>query len=452
MSNVFEVLHIGIDDVDSPSGGCTTHAAYRLVKGLLSNFRNLKFIDYPNLVRLNPAIPFKTRGNGAVAIRVAVRKDLTEEVVGFVANFIEQYVKSYEFRADEDYAVALVIGEVPKLLTLFYKKALTDFVHIDYLRRTVQALGDRCIIPLGIRRGLVGALAAIGWFFECDCTYELIAYRSPENREPERCIDAESVKLMDVRFRDVTFVNFDYEKNRPLISPHGPDPVLLGIRGEDPRRLVEAFRMLKICEDVEGYMIFRTNQGTDAHLINRDLRDFRVFQTGCSRVLVDSKPKVLPGGDVILRVRDVTESGTQHTVWVAVFKETGLTQIVKELVEGDEVYVCGTMKYWEDLGPVIHLEKIRILKLTQAKVLRNPRCPKCGARMKSAGKNKGWKCLKCGYRTKTAEKEVVYVPRKITEGEYVPKDSAIKHLVKPARRYGRERLCIPAEPIDCWIM
>ncbi len=452
MSNVFEILHIGIDDVDSPSGGCTTHAAYKLVKELLNSFRSLKFIDYPNLVRLNPAVPFKTRGNGAVAIRVAVRKDLTEEVADFTAKFIEEYVRSYEFRADRDYAVAIVVGEVPKLLTLFYEKVLTDFIHIDYLKRAVRALGERCITPLGIKRGLVGALAAIGWYFKCDCTYELIAYRSPGKHEPERCVDAESVKLMDLRFKDVTFLNYDYEKKRPLISPHGPDPVLLGIRGEDPRLLVEAFKMLKICEDVEGWVIFRTNQGTDAHLINRNLRDFRVFQTGCSRCLVDSKPKILPGGDVILRVRDASESRTSHTAWIAVFKETGLTSIIKELIEGDEVYVCGTMKYWENLGPVIQLEKIRILKLTQAKVLRNPRCPKCGARMKSAGKNKGWKCPKCGYRTKAGEKEVIYILRKIAEGEYVPKDSAIKHLVKPARRYGRERLCLPTEPTGYWIM
>ena len=451
MSSIFEVLHIGIDDIDSPSGGCTTHAAYRLVKELLHNFHDLRLIDYPNLVRLNPAVPFKTRGNGAVSIRVSVRRELIDRVVDLVAKFIERYVRSYEFRTDEDYAVAILMGEVPELLLNFYRKALTDFIHIDYLMRIIRSLGGRCIIPLGIRRGLIGALAAIGWFLKCDCTYELIAYRSAERLDPERCIDLESVKLMDNKFKNRTFLNFGYEENKLLIAPHGPDPVLLGIRGEDPSTLVEAFNTLKLCENVEGWMIFRTNQGTDAHLINRDLQNFKFLQTGCAKVLVESKPRILPGGDVILKVKSTPESESWSSLWVAVFKETGLTGAARELAKGDEIYVCGSMKYWSNLGLVLHLEKFAIMKLAEVTVVKNPKCPRCGARMKSSGRNKGWKCIKCGYRTKEAEKEVLYVRRKVKEGIYVPKDSAIKHLTKPAQRYGREKLCTPTEPKGKWI-
>jgi tRNA(Ile2)-agmatinylcytidine synthase len=29
-----------------------------------------EFIDYPNLIRLNPNAPWKTRGNGAVSLRI----------------------------------------------------------------------------------------------------------------------------------------------------------------------------------------------------------------------------------------------------------------------------------------------------------------------------------------------------------------------------------------------
>ena len=451
MSSVFEVLHIGIDDIDSPSGGCTTHAAYRLVKELLHNFHDLRLIDYPNLVRLNPAVPFKTRGNGAVSIRVSVRRELIDRVVDLVAKFIERYIRSYEFRTDEDYAVAILMGEVPELLLNFYRKALTDFIHVDYLMKIIRSLGSKCIIPLGIRRGLIGALAAIGWFLKCDCTYELIAYRSAERLDPERCIDLESVKLMDNKFKNRTFLNFDYEENKLLIAPHGPDPVLLGIRGEDPNTLVEAFNTLKLCEDVEGWMIFRTNQGTDAHLICRDLSSFRYLQTGCTKAVVDLKPRILPGGDVIFRVKDPINHGQKNSVWVAVFKETGLTGVARELVEGDEAYVCGSVRYWIGLGPVLHLEKLVLTKLAQIKVVRNPRCPRCGARMKSSGRNKGWKCIKCGFRTREAEKDVQYIKRELRRRTYIPKDSAVKHLTKPAARYGRERDCIPTEPKGKWI-
>ena len=60
-------LHIGFDDTDSPNGGCTTYIAAILVK----KFKNLGFYfsDYPNLIRLNPNVPWKTRGNGAICLR-----------------------------------------------------------------------------------------------------------------------------------------------------------------------------------------------------------------------------------------------------------------------------------------------------------------------------------------------------------------------------------------------
>ncbi|MCD6084364.1 MAG: DUF1743 domain-containing protein [Desulfurococcales archaeon] len=450
MSSIFEVLHIGIDDIDSPSGGCTTHAAYRLVKELLHNFRDLRLIDYPNLVRLNPAIPFKTRGNGAVSIRVAVRRELIGEVIELVVKSVRDYVRSYEYRSDEDYGVAVLIGDVPDILKSFYRKALTDFIHRDYLMRVLRSLKGRLATPLGIRRGLIGALAAIGWFLKCDCTYELISYRTG-GLTPDRCIDVESVKQADIRFRNKTFLNFDYIEDRVLIAPHGPDPVLAGIRGEEPHILAEVFNTIRFCESVEGWMIFRTNQGTDAHLICRDLSSFRYLQTGCTKAVVDLKPRILPGGDVIFRVKDPINHGQKNSVWVAVFKETGLTGVARELVEGDEAYVCGSVRYWIGLGPVLHLEKLVLTKLAQIKVVRNPRCPRCGARMKSSGRNKGWKCIKCGFRTREAEKDVQYIKRELRRRTYIPKDSAVKHLTKPAARYGRERDCIPTEPKGKWI-
>ena len=55
-------LHIGMDDTDSARGMCTTFLAYVIVDGLLA--RGAAFLDYPRLVRLNPNIPWKTRGNG----------------------------------------------------------------------------------------------------------------------------------------------------------------------------------------------------------------------------------------------------------------------------------------------------------------------------------------------------------------------------------------------------
>ncbi|HYU07255.1 MAG TPA: tRNA(Ile2) 2-agmatinylcytidine synthetase, partial [Thermoplasmata archaeon] len=60
------VLWIGVDDTDSLQGMCTTFLATELVSELTKD-RDL--IGYPRLVRLNPNIPWKTRGNGAICLR-----------------------------------------------------------------------------------------------------------------------------------------------------------------------------------------------------------------------------------------------------------------------------------------------------------------------------------------------------------------------------------------------
>jgi len=58
------VFFIGIDDTDSRSGQCTTYIATKLAEKL----SRYTVISELRLVRLNPTVPWKTRGNGAVAI------------------------------------------------------------------------------------------------------------------------------------------------------------------------------------------------------------------------------------------------------------------------------------------------------------------------------------------------------------------------------------------------
>src|SRR6059036_1891027 len=66
-SEVAMVLWIGVDDTDSLQGMCTTFLATEIIRELTGYYH---LIGYPRLVRLNPNIPWKTRGNGAIAIRV----------------------------------------------------------------------------------------------------------------------------------------------------------------------------------------------------------------------------------------------------------------------------------------------------------------------------------------------------------------------------------------------
>src|SRR5262245_31853751 len=71
-------FHIGIDDTDSPSGGCTTYTMALISEEL----QRLGFeIDgYPCLVRLNPNVPLKTRGNAALALHTRAPEDKLDEV------------------------------------------------------------------------------------------------------------------------------------------------------------------------------------------------------------------------------------------------------------------------------------------------------------------------------------------------------------------------------------
>ena len=75
----FKIMHIGLDDTDSPRKGCTTYIAALLVEKLEKLITN--FIDYPNLIRLNPNVPWKTRGNGAICLRIKYSERYQKEII-----------------------------------------------------------------------------------------------------------------------------------------------------------------------------------------------------------------------------------------------------------------------------------------------------------------------------------------------------------------------------------
>src|SRR3989442_11452892 len=82
------VLWIGIDDTDSLQGMCTTFLATEIVRDLTQDF---DLIGYPRLVRLNPNMPWKTRGNGAVCIRIGEGEGPGSIVGSIAGRFIVSY-------------------------------------------------------------------------------------------------------------------------------------------------------------------------------------------------------------------------------------------------------------------------------------------------------------------------------------------------------------------------
>ena len=69
---IINILHIGIDDTDSPDGMCTTFLASQIINKFEDN--GIEIIDYPRLIRLNPFARFKTRGNGAVGLKIFIKR------------------------------------------------------------------------------------------------------------------------------------------------------------------------------------------------------------------------------------------------------------------------------------------------------------------------------------------------------------------------------------------
>ena len=59
-------MFVAVDDTDSMRGNCTTFLATEIIRELSTDF---DLIGNPRLVRLNPAVPWKTRGNGSLVMR-----------------------------------------------------------------------------------------------------------------------------------------------------------------------------------------------------------------------------------------------------------------------------------------------------------------------------------------------------------------------------------------------
>jgi len=430
-------LHLGIDDTDSRSGGCTTHAAAVLVEKL--SLLGCKFIDYPNIIRLNPNIPFKTRGNAAVAIRIDIRDDMYQEIENVAIDTVEKFSRIGEEGTDP--ALVLLRGDPGAEIRHIARASLYELLSAESVLRVIKRSSATAVL-YGAKLGIVGATAAVGQTLKRDHTFELIAYRTERNRGTPRRLEKESVMLMH-RIVPETFSSYDEENRRVLIAPHGPDPVLVGIRGETPRAVLHAFRMIKIHEPVERWMIFRTNHGTDAHfqLERQTVRAHSptVFTGTIARVPIRTR-----GGHVFCSI-----AGRAGELNCAAFEPTGsFRKVIAELIPGDKVTVFGGV-HAESNG-TINLEKIVIHNLAKSLLVRNPSCRKCTKRLKSAGRGKGFKCSRCPDVVRKQPKLRLVRTRKVEPGLYLPDLRAHRHLTKPFGRYHNERVWDGKPPLEKW--
>ncbi|OYT62723.1 MAG: hypothetical protein B6U69_01080 [Thermofilum sp. ex4484_15] len=423
------IVHVGIDDTDSPKGGCTTYVASVLAE-LLDGRKGISFLDYPNLIRLNPNIPFKTRGNGAVALRLEVSEDLVDELMELIYQVVSEL--SHLKHGKTDPTIAFYIGGLTQRLINFYEVSLREAVSRKLAFKIAELEGVK-VRYFKRGKGIVGALAAIGGASLDDYTFELLAYRD-ERVKGKRMVKLESVVRMDRELRPMVYTNIDYNKGRVLITPHGPDPVLFGIRGEHPLVLLRALELIEVEEPLTRWTIFKTNQCTGSHLRTFvDFRSLRPYDSLRLRGTVTSEPLTIKGGHILFRLRY-----SKGEVTCIVYRETGkLTKVVKLLKPGYLIEVGGGVRPPSTThGIALNLEEIRVIRTRPLIKLRSPKCPKCGASMKSMGKEKGYRCPKCGFRNPKARKVKMELPPLLEPGLYMPSAKAFRHLTKPPSRFG----------------
>jgi tRNA(Ile2)-agmatinylcytidine synthase len=430
---IMKTMHIGLDDTDSTSKGCTTYVAALLVEKLQK--LGASFIDYPNLIRLNPNVPWKTRGNGALCLRIRYSEDAEERIKETVACTVEEN-SDLGFRGTDPGVVFLASSRIPSEVKIFARKTITGVVNLkDALKLLTKFKGEAVGFKNG--RGIIGGLAAIGETLQSDHTYEILAYRAPENCGLKRKVEEASIFEMDKATTPHTFNNVDLERDRVIITPRGPDPILFGIRGESPEILKKAFQIVRPLEPIERWVIFRTNQGTDAHLRRvARLSQIKPYSSVVVRGTVSADPRIIPRRHVIFSIKDESAS-----VDCAAYEPTGILQrVARKLIVGDCVEVYGAVRAPSKDKPLtVNLEKIRVLRLAPKIVYHNPVCPKCGKRLKSMGKGQGFRCEKCGFRAAGFKKVEARMKREIRRGLYITSTRSQRHLTKPSIRYGMEK-------------
>ena len=410
---------VGIDDTDSRERGmCTTYAASRVARRIEAAGASVERVQ---LVRLNPAVEHKTRGNAALAVHCDVDPDrgveIAREVIAGSAETDDPRTNPGLVVADHDPDAA------PDDVAAFAREAVRDHHEIADAERLIDAHGYESV-GWKSARGKIGALAAVGaWAALEEWTYEHISYRERERRGRPREIDYDSVFAAADEHYPAAWDTVDREEGQAVCVPNTSGPILHGIRGDDPdavRALADAVES----EPVESTRLFVTNQGTDAHLRDADLSAIRNGRSYHVDGTVVEAPETRRGGHVFFAIED----GDDRLPCAAFEPTKRFRDRVRALRVGDRITACG------EVGDgTLKLEKFAVRELTAVELV-TPDCPECGRSMESAGADQGYRCRDCD----TTEPGRVERPleRDLERGWYEVPPCARRHVAKPLVRGG----------------
>ncbi|MFC4438652.1 MULTISPECIES: tRNA(Ile)(2)-agmatinylcytidine synthase [Natrialbaceae] len=410
---------VGLDDTDSRERGmCTTYVAGEIAERLR---RTGASVSRLLLVRLNPAVEYKTRGNAALAIHTDCDPDRAFAVA-------RERLESLAETADDRTHPGLVVADhgpddAPDDVRAFARRAIRTHLERADATTLIDRHGYRAW-HAGNGRGRIGALAAIGaWRALEDWTAEHISYREPERWGTPRDIDRDSVFAAANWAYPTVWDTVDRGEDDSVCVPHTPGPILYGIRGDDADAVRAVADRIE-SEPVVSSQLFVTNQGTDVHLRDGTLETVRDGHAYRVDGRVASDPETRRGGHVF-----VTLEGEGPPLECAAFEPTKrFRNRVRAVRVGDRITACGEVS-----RGTLKLEKLAIRDLVTTERV-TPTCPDCGRTMKSAGRNQGYRCRDCG--TSAAEKATVPLERDLEEGWYEVPPCARRHIAKPLVRGG----------------
>jgi tRNA(Ile2)-agmatinylcytidine synthase len=428
---------LGLDDTDSAGGGCTTW----VLTEILRNLPSVDVLGYPRLVRLNPNVPFKTRGNAALGVELGHGRGPAKSIGVFGDRKLLSHARGSDLspkEMEEVFATALGVvqrgsrwgdeGTDPALAMAtrrpsedFYWRAVREIVTPSEAVEALASVPGSTYVAYGSGQGIVGAVAALAWPAQRR-TWEVITYRERSRWGTPRKVESTSVQEMETEFPE-TFLSWDGDTRRVLVTPHTPCPILFGIRAQRPDRLLAAADKLR-SEPRERTVVFESNQGTGDHILPAKIGELEAGTSPSITGTVSAEPKVLPGGHVRFCVSD----DTGEIPCLSFEPGKSLPRIARNLTEGDRVRVWGSLP-WEGVVPPLKLEGIEILQLQPVeKKVANPVCPGCHRRAGSLGKGKGYRCVRC-HRSFPPE-AAVREPRDRSQmlGTHLPTPSARRHL------------------------
>lgn len=431
--------YLAFDDTDSPDGMCTTYLATLMLDAL----SDWDLIGLPRLVRLNPNVPWKTRGNAAICLPLGTGRGESRKC-GAIGS---KPIMSFERGTPTDQEAVLDVAAAVLERAAEFSCDNTNPGIVCSNRRpspslywnTVRGLMtlsdvESQLVGCGATwkkykngRGVIGSSAAISWRPR-DRTWEVIAYRARHRVGSEREVVPSSVVAMD-RATSHTFNNYDYETGHIAITPSSPCPVLFGIRGDSAEELVSARGMVR-GEEPASWLLFLTNQGTDDHIVQRRVGSLGPCMSAKADVVVVAEPRVIEGGHVIVQVSDGDDIDAMF------YEPSGsLRAAARALLPGDRLRLYGSFR---ESPRGFNVEKMQVVEVTKPFMkVHNPLCPTCGKRMGSMGRGQGFRCKKCGARAGADCAETKPLRRDLEERWYEPPVASRRHLYKPVRRMSR---------------